>query len=291
MPLFGPNIKKLTMEKDLPSLRRLLTNKDLRVCLEVLSALGSLQDVDGLLQALESGEIVIRLQSAEYLKASGPQGISQLVRSLLRDLQLGNTSRKLEAMLVIQGRVPIVGVPGLFGLASEGVQGMRQQGKIPMDKVHEALQSATQDSNLMVGWFAIVTLIELGARDTELPGVLATSAKQYIDALKDTAYNESEVAEETIRALHYFFSTDASVGEMLASSLSGSLFSGDWHLRKAQQCAAVCAFAADGSLGSRERLEYLANRGDGELKEYARLALGLLGKASYDQIHKAVHHE
>lgn len=288
MPFFGPNIKKMTAENNAPALRKLLGNENLKTVQEALRALETLQDLDGLVEGMRSEIFPVRMQAAQLLKRASGHGSIYLDKCLLDDLNFGNTQRKLEAMAIVQGRLPIVSVPGLKSTAFD-IAELDVLTQAASEEVTKAIKQIAQDPNMMVSWFAKITLVELGVHDKQSALSILELAKTFMNFLEETAYQESAVAEETIRALHHFMD-DNDVREALRAALDGSLFPGDWYyVKRAQQCAAIAAFAVEDDEANRRVLDYLTQQGNDQQKQQSQRVMGLIGTASYDRIHRAIH--
>jgi len=169
-------------------------------------------------------------------------------------------------MIRIQGRVPEFGLAWAI-VPPEEIDTMKKlkfRGKVTLEKVGGALSEATKDTNMLVSWFALVTLSELGDRSDGLPRLLVNSAQNYLSWSKESGegssgivggFLEGAVAEETIRALSYF-SKNRDALEALTEILHAHLLVGHQKV-SSPRTQAIYALGAIGASAAKEHLEYL----------------------------------
>jgi tetratricopeptide (TPR) repeat protein len=83
MPLFGPNIKKMMERRDIEGLMKELWNKDEKVCIEVVKALGVLKHIEGLVEALKHGYQSVRFEAISMLEGSETPEVTEALIDVL----------------------------------------------------------------------------------------------------------------------------------------------------------------------------------------------------------------
>jgi len=295
MPLFGPNIKKMKENRDVEGLMKLLDDADPTKYWEAFRALRDLRHVEGLIKAFKSTNWYLRVESAEALKEINiPEATKQLSEILIKTLKYGKFEDKIEAITLIYGR----GnwnflVPVLSSASSDGKRGdalTKVQRKLLLEPILSALDEMLEkEDNQVVGWYALITLVELGERNDENLRALIKSSDDLItnlgqpEGLGGILFAEA-ICEETLRALSYFrdnpVATTAVIGALEGRFLAFK--SGE----ESRMRYALYTLGALGDPTTHERLEYLAGYGAPEFQRIARIALELFGRATYDEISK-----
>lgn len=82
MPLFGPNITKMTQKGDTQGLMRVLQHNDMALRVEAANALGQLKYTPGILDALNNDYPDVRSVAVAAVKVSGKLGDSNVINAL-----------------------------------------------------------------------------------------------------------------------------------------------------------------------------------------------------------------
>jgi len=308
MPLFGPNIKKMKEKGDVKGLIQLIVHKDAKIRIEATKALTELKSIDALAQEVSKNDNPsIRVGAAQILKGiEDTEAIEGLTNALLSAIRLGNSDDQVEAMIVIQGRVPTSLVKTSFlPDRQEALENVR--GSLELHRFQSLLDEVVREGKSYFSkWFALVTLVELGdCREEVLKTLISYSASntKAVDELLEERAGQRDFAlyleantvncliEETVRALASL-GDNAIARDAVIKILEGEFLCGSYvhpgknysYLHPRHQENAICALGAIGDPSTRERLEYLANRGSEAIRRDAKVALELYGKATYDKI-------
>lgn len=247
-------------------------------------------------EALKNNDPKVRVEAGEALKELGdPEALENLTKVLLNILKYGKNEDKVEAIALICGHgtykflVPALSCDDKRAKALEKVQK-----RIPVELVRDALiaEVANEVDNPLVRWYALLALVELGDRSSEILNVLVSSSENLMNELDEPGEESGlgfwrsllalSIREETLRALSYFRDNpiardaviDALEGRFLAGRSKGEL----WLHHE---------FYALGALAdptTRERLEYWAAYKDDDVRKRARMALEFFGTSTYDEI-------
>jgi hypothetical protein len=297
MPLFGPNVKKMTEQRDIQGLVRLCKAGDARMRLEATRALSALASIEGLAEALMNDNLSVRLEAAGLLKKLGTEGHRALADSLITELKVGKLEQKIEALIKLQGRAPHLLIMSLMPESYEVFNNGTFSGKLPLELVHDALRNAAFSGQLdgLVTWFTLIALVELGARWQAMPELLVTAAQDYLAWSKDSGAGagqfapvESVVREETMRALSYFRDSDLAL-DVLSKEAAGTPLLAGYQKPKRNPLYAIRAIGALGRPEAQQQLQFLANRAAEGEREAAQVALKLFGQATYDEIAAKAH--
>lgn len=301
MPLFGPNIKKMKEQGDIHGLMKELENKKYEVRIDVVEALKDLKNVEGLSKALKNDMPGVCFAACEALKEIGdPEGLSLAAQFLIKMLKYGSDEDKIEAITRICGHVNTLFLTCWLG-SSSAPEVLKSviKAKLPLELVrdHLLLETSYENVHPVVRWYALVALVELGDRSSDILTELIELGDKLV-AFYDREPEPNEdsfglvtrtffaisIKDETLRALSHFKNNPV-VTSVVLSALEGQILAGrskgeqhfdDKHI--------LSALGAIGDPRTKERLEYLANYRDAEVRRLARIALDLFGKATYDEI-------
>ena len=259
MPLFGPNIKKMKEGGDVEGLSALLKADNLQTQVEATEALLELGDTKGL----------------------------QLINQRYSDVfKFGDKADKVELMIMMQGRysefdtnigwlIPLE-LPEARILRIMKFEKVTFRTKPKLEVSRSILFEAATNSNEnpLIRLLAVLTLTELGDRSDEVIQLIFS----LLDELEDpNLWN----VRETLRAISNF-SHNREATDFLIRVQRGELFKGKAAEEVRQ--AAIYALGAIATSSAREYLEYLTGSGDKLYRQRAKIALGLFGKANYDEI-------
>jgi len=309
VPLFGPNIKKMEEKGDIQGLLETTKNDSRDVRIKATEALGKLQNIDALTQALlKSDKPEVRVTAAQALKGIGSKdAMEALTKTLSTSMRLTESDDdQIEAMIIMQGRAPAAFMEVAFLSDREDALKNAQE-PIQLHWVQGLLGELVQTGRSVFSkWFALLTLAELGdRRDEVLHGLIdqSVTVTKAIDRLLDehagrddflnyalAANKTNRLIDETMRAVA-LFRGDASATQFILRVFDGEVLRGSYvhfsqthpYLHPEHKENAIYALGALGDLTMREKLEYLASRG-GYLTRYATIALDNFGKATFDEI-------
>lgn len=265
------------------------------------------EDVEGLTQIVsKNDDTEARVLAAQALKKIGKKGINALSNSLKNTIKFGKTNDAIEAMIMMQGHVDHLERNSYYDLSmflvSERIIPLRDL-SVPIKLQYvQNLDEIIKEKDWQLIWFALLTLIELGDRREETLEKLIENSKKYIK-LMDQKLTETKggdymlianrvnfLIEQTIRALSYFRNSSKS-REHLLKALDGEFLMGSYiHLNQdnpylhVDKEDTICALGAVGDPNLKDRLEYIANRGNKDVQKTASTAIELYGKATYDEI-------
>ncbi len=263
------------------------------------------RDIKGLAQLVSKNDNPkVRVSAAQILKDMGDkEAIEALTNVLLTTIRFGEEKDQIEAMIVIQGRVPTSLMKYTF-LEDRTEALKKAHGPLELHHVQDPLDEVIKEKkhSFISQWFALLTLVELGDRREEVLKNLISFSTLYTKATDSTLKTNSKLSmylianqvncliEETVRALTSFRG-NAIARDTIIKIQDGELFHGSYvhpsyshpYLYVRQEDS-ICALGAIGDPSERGRLEYIANRGSKSIRKAAKVALELYGKATYDEI-------
>lgn len=264
------------------------------------------RDLEGLTRLIGDEKPKVRVNAAQALKDIGDmEAIKALTDALFNTIKFRKNNDQIEAMIIMQGRVPASYVEKTF-TTQEQIDALKNvHGPLPLNFVQGPMEEMIRDKKISFinGWFGLLTLVELGDHREELLEKLITLSIDSIVVMDRTLISDSDnminfilangvncLIEETIRALASF-KDNSTATKTIIMILDGELFRGSYVHRyssypylHAEQKHLIYALSAIGDPSERERIEYLANRGDKSIRKTAKAALRLYGKATYDEI-------
>ncbi len=306
-------VKALTELGHIDGLVEAMENDFPIVCIESTRSLGKLRNVGVLADAvLKSNKPEVRISAAQILKDIGDNdSVAALVNAFTTMMRFGDWEDQVEMMMVISGRISTSFAKMAFmtdrqealnNIRGPAMELRHFQGLL--DKV------IAEGKDPFSKWFALLTLIELGDRRDEILQTLTSFSTSYtnkVDSALEAKRGQSDFSlyvvanetncliRETMRALA-FFKGNATAAEIVIKILDGDLLCGSYihesyshpYLHPGRQENAICALGALGDSTTRERLEYLAARGNSIERKCAAVALACFGKANYDEIKSRV---
>jgi HEAT repeat protein len=255
MPLFGPNIKKMKEKRDIRGLINALRNAPPQIRVEAIEALIDIDD---------------------------PKVLELLLKEFSDVFRFGEEADKVEAITIIRacptrqslGAMTHSDSLGLI-LTSDSFTKIWKYEKVKFTKklnlglVRPILLEVAMNSgeNLVIRWYTVTALAELGDRSDELVQLL-------INILDAMPKQNLFIVEESLRILSYFTGNPTARNVLMNSLRTGTV----------SRMYSIYALGALGDPLTRENLEYLVVHGDKNDRKRAEIALNLFGTASYDEI-------